>query len=169
MSHSADRIHLARVLALLFATACPAIAIEKDGLLVDVQETVNDRKDGGPSYFREINRDMSLRADVTNRGLKDLPAGEVDYVILIERWLTEKSKYDRYRGTVKIGALPRSKNERLILGAFHLGGHLHGSSRMHVDDVAGWKLTFKYPDKSVVVTNKSNFDSMNARATDAAK
>ncbi len=151
------------------ALTLPARAVEKDGLRVDVQQTVLDRNDGRPSIWREINRTMALKLKVTNNGFADLPEGKVKYTVLIQRWGSETGNVARYSGEAEIPAMLRRKAAELVLGEFTIGGHLHGTSRMHVDDLAGWKLEFSIGEKKVVISSSSSFDRMDGRATDASQ
>lgn len=160
-----SRLVLLALLGLSFiALPVPLAAIEKDGLLVNVQQTALERNDGQGGDYREINRTMALKLQVKNASFKDLPAGTVKYTVLIRRWLSETGTYVRYTGKTDIAPLLRSKNVDLVLGEYPIGGHLHGTSRMHVDEVAGWKLEFLFGEKATEMTSKSNFAQMDKGA-----
>lgn len=144
------------------------LAIEKDGLLVDVQQTVVDRRDGQPGVYRNIDRTMALKLKVTNRGFDDLEAGTVKYTVIIERWaIAETGTYYRYTGEAKLPALLRTKDVELVIGEYSIGGHLHGTSRKHVDDLVGWKLDFKLGEKVVTMASSTSFERMDKRAQDS--
>ncbi len=148
----------------------PGWAIDKDGLRVDVQESVIDRRDGGHSDMRQINRDVALKLMMSNIGFDDLEAGTVKYTAIVESWsLSESGNYIRYSGQAEIPALLRQKGHEVKLGEIPITGHMHGTSRRHVDDLAAWKLEFTLGAKNIVITSKSSFDQMDKKASPAPK
>jgi hypothetical protein len=54
----------------------------------------------------------------------------------------------------------------MAVGEYHIGGHVHGSSDMHVDQLAGWKITIDQDGKKTEFRSGSTFDALNARAKD---
>jgi hypothetical protein len=160
------KIHTLIAAALLFAL--PALAEDKGGLRVMVTKKTVDRADGKPGYTREIDRSMAMKATVKNISNKDLPEGKIGCVILVRRWTTETGATERYTKELKLDALKTAQESELLVGEYHIGGHLHGTATYHVDQVVAWKLTVEHEGKKTDFLSSANFDSENKRATDAA-
>ncbi len=154
----------------LFVTS--ALAVEKAGLLVEISKKVVNRNDkvtvNGVGNM-EIDHDMTLKMDVKNTSSKDLPETPIESVVLIQRYFSESATFERYTGTAKITPLHPAQVVSVDVGSFHIGGHMHGSSDMHVDKVAAWKITLTRDGQKVEFTSGSNFETLNKRAKDATK
>ena len=132
-------------LMVLVALGISVRAEEKGGLLVEVSKKVvarNDKVTVNGVGNMSVDRDMTLKLDIKNASNKDLPETPIESVILVERWgFSERANIERYTGTAKIEALHPAQTTSVQVGEFHIGGHMHGSSEMHVDHVIGWKVT----------------------------
>ena len=147
-------------LALLLIVPTVLRAVEKNGLRVDVTATTLDRADGKGNY-KEIDRTMALKVKVRNTSMKPRPEGELEYTIFVKRWgYSESGTYESYKGTVKLEALLPSKEVEVRGDEFRLGGHMHGTSRMHVDDLAGWKVVVRQGDQVTECSSSSNVAGM---------
>jgi len=155
----------------LTLTISSVLAVEKAGLLVEIGKKVVNRNDkvtvNGVGNM-EIDHDMTLKMDVKNTSSKELPETPVESVVLIQRYFSENATVERYAGTAKITALHPAQTGTVDVGSFHIGGHMHGSSDMHVDKVVAWKITLTRDGQKVEFTSGSNFDSYNRRAKDVA-
>ena len=144
-----------------------SLAEDKNGLRVLVAKKTLDRADGRPSSMREIDRTMALKATVKNISSKDRPEGMIHCIILIRRWaLSEAGSIERHTKELKLEPLKTAAERELAVGEYHIGGHMHGSSDMHVDQLAGWKITIDEAGKKTEFRSGSNFDALNARASD---
>lgn len=159
----------------LFITVCffvhcliaGALAEDKNGFRLLVTKKTLDRADGKAGYTQEIDRTMALKAAVKNVSREDLPDGKISSVVLIRRWATESGSMDRYTKEVKLGPLRTAQEAELLVGEYHIGGHMHGTSSHHVDQVMAWKITVEHAGKKTDFLSGDNFESLNKRATDA--
>ncbi|HEX8311027.1 MAG TPA: hypothetical protein VF614_06910 [Chthoniobacteraceae bacterium] len=161
---------LATLLALLLLLNHAATAEDKGGLRVSVTKKTLDRADGGSSYMREIERTMALKAVVKNISMREMPEGTIDCVILIKRWgLSETGTLERYSKSLPVGSLKTAAEQELLVGEYKIGGHMHGTSDMHVDQLAGWKVVITHDGKKTEFLSASGFEGMNKRARDSAQ
>jgi hypothetical protein len=164
-------VMLLAALSLTFS-APSLLAVEKAGLLVEIGKKVvgrNDKVTVNGVGNMEIDHDMTLKMDVKNTSSKELPESPVESIVLIQRWgFSENASVERYTGTAKITALHPAQTGTVDVGSFHIGGHMHGSSDMHVDKVVAWKITLTRDGQKVEFTSGTSFDSYNRRAKDAA-
>lgn len=152
--------------------ATSAFAAEKGGLLVEISKKVvgrNDKVTVNGVGNMQIDHDMTLKMDVKNTSSKELPETPVESIVLIQRYFSESATFERFTGTAKIPALHPAQVASVEVGSFHIGGHMHGSSDMHVDKVAAWKITLTRDGQTLEFTSGSSFDLLNKRAKDAAK
>ncbi len=146
----------------------PVLAEDKNGLRVMVTKKTVDRADGKPgSFMREVDRSMALKATFKNITNKDLPAGKISCVILVRRWTSETGATNRYTNELTLDALKTAQEQELLVGDYHIGGHLHGSATYHVDQVVGWKLTVDHEGKKTDFLSSPTFETDNKRANDA--
>jgi hypothetical protein len=157
-------------------TALAAVAVlgsaaihaeDKGGFRVEVSTKTLDRNDGkNDGYIREIDRLMTLKLKVTNISMKPAFEQSVEYVLLVQRWGdSEQARYDRITGSASLPKLSPTENAEVTLGEYRIGGHLHGTSRRHLDELAGWKL--KFVPANVEFRNTSQFDTIEKRALSA--
>lgn len=150
------------------AASCPVRATEQGGLLVEISKSVVQRNDGPPKKrlgTMSVDRTMSIKVDVKNSSMKDMAATNVEYVALVERWsLREENKIERFQGSKPLEAIPVAHNATVLLGEFHIGGHMHGTSERHVDHLIGWKVVIERDGQKLEFTSGSNFDLLNAEA-----
>ena len=156
------------VLLALALFASPALAEDKGGIRLNVVKKTLDRADGKPSYMREVDRSMALKATIKNLTSKEMPEATLDCVILIQRWgLSETGATERYKKTHKLPVLKSAQEVELLVGDYHIGGHMHGRSDEHVDQILGWKITVDHAGKKTEFVSKANFDALDKRAKDA--
>ena len=156
----------------LVLTACPARAEEKGGLLVDVQKKVLSRNDQNtPKGVGSVNvsRILSLKVDIKNNAMRDMPETKISYTVLIQRWGTETGNIERYDGEAKVEAMNIAHGQSVTLGEFPIGGHLHGSSEHHVDHMLAWKVVIERDGKKLDFSNTGSFDALSKRARPGSK
>lgn len=156
----------------LIMSAAAARAAEQGGLLVDIQKKVSNRSDRNtPNGVGSMNvdRTMSLKVDVKNNASRLMPETKIAYIVLIQRWASESGNIERYEGTGKLEGLGVSHSTSVVLGDFAIGGHMHGTSDMHVDKMVAWKIVIERDGKKLEFTNTSTFDALNTRARPGAK
>ena len=160
---------VARILVLLLFAAANLHAEDKNGLRLNVTKKTLDRADNPKGTFgREIDRTMALKATVKNLSNRELTEGTIDCVILIRRWgASDASSVERYTKTLKLDALKSAAESELLVGDYHIGGHLHGTSTEHVDQLVGWKITIDLAGKKTDFMSGSNFETLNKRAVAA--
>ncbi len=111
---------------------------------------------------------MALKAAIKNISSKELPAGKVESVLVMRRWsLSETHTLNRYTKQLDLGAMKVAQEVEMLVGEYHIGGHMHGTSDTHVDQIAGWKITFDQNGKKTEFLSSSSFDSLNKKAVDA--
>ena len=157
------------LLAVLFLS-CVAVAAfgeDKNGLRLLVTKKTLNRADGaGGSYTREVNRSMALKAFFKNISNKDLSGAKVECAILIRRWgLSETGAVQRYAKAIELVPLKTAQESEMLVGEYQIGGHMHGSSDMHVDQVVAWKVTVDHDGKKTEYLSGSNFEALNKHAT----
>ena len=146
-----------------------ALAEDKNGLRLLVSKKTLDRADGKAGYTKEIDRTMALKAQIKNISNQDLPDGKISGVVLIRRWATETGSVDRYSKEIKLDPMRTAQELEELVGEYHIGGHMHGSSDRHVDQVVAWKISVEHAGKKTEFLSNDTFESLNKRATDAAR
>ena len=145
-------------------------AEDKNGLRVSITKKTLDRADGAASHTREIDRTMALKATVKNISMKEMPEGTIECVILIKRWgMSESGSLERYSKSLPLGTLKTAAEQELLVGDYKIGGHMHGTSTMHVDQLAGWKLVITHDSKKTEFLSTSGFEALNKRARDSSR
>jgi hypothetical protein len=66
---------------------------------------------------------------------------------------SDASSVERYTKTLKLDALKSAAESELLVGDYHIGGHLHGTSTEHVDQLVGWKITIDLAGKKTDFTS----------------
>jgi archaellum component FlaG (FlaF/FlaG flagellin family) len=154
-------------LAVTAVTTPTASAAEKGGLLIEISKKTTARNDkvtvNGVGNM-EIDKDQTLKIDIKNNSSKDLPETPVDTIVLINRYFTETANVERYTGTAKIPPLKPGQTTSIDAGSFHIGGHMHGSSDMHVDKVVAWKVSLTRDGQKLEFSSGSNFENLERRA-----
>lgn len=157
------------LLAAAFATV-PALAEDKNGVRLNITKKTLDRADGKPGYMREIDRTMAFKAFFKNLTMKDMVEGNLECVILVRRWgSSETGSTERYSKQLKLEPLKPSQETELLVGEYHIGGHMHGTADYHVDQVIGWKISVDHAGKKTEFFSSPKFESDNKRAVDASK
>lgn len=152
----------------LFFVSTPLVAVEKGGLLVEISKktvTRNDKVTVNGVGNMTVDRDQVLKLDIKNNSSKELPETPVESVVLVQRWgFSETANIERFTGTAKIDPLHPGQTTSIQVGQFHIGGHMHGSSDMHVDHVLAWKVSLTRDGQKLEFTSGANFDTMDRRA-----
>ena len=161
-------ISLSAVLLSLFCGQPELLAEDRDGLLFNVSKKTVSRNDTPGDFTSGIDRDLVLKAVLKNTAMKDREAGEVEYSILIKRWGGETGTLQRYAGKIPLEALKRGQEVEVNTGKFHIGGHLHGTSREHVDELQAWKFTVIIGGKKTEFRSSSSFDTLDKKAVPAS-
>jgi hypothetical protein len=146
----------------LFLTVA-VFAMEKDGLRLEVvPKVLSDRNPIAKAgeFSTPVDQEMSLKAMFRNVSMKDTPECEIDYVVIVQRWAGETSKYSSYKGTEKLPALRFSQQVEVDIGKYHLGGHLHGVGEQHKDKLAGWKIVVVQGAKKIEFSTPANFNTL---------
>lgn len=159
------------LLSLILATvlvSVPGMAEDKNGLRLNVTKKTLDRADGKPGYTREIDRTMAMKAFFKNLTMKDLPEGKIECIILVRRWgVSETGSTERYTKELKLDPLKPSQELELMVGEYHIGGHMHGTADYHVDQVVAWKLSVDHAGKKTEFLSAPKFEQDNKRAVNA--
>lgn len=148
-------------LALFAATLSPLAAVENGGLLVDVQKVSLDRHDTGYAGETHVDRTMTLKVNIKNNSLKEMPETSLKYVILVQKWGNGPIK--RSEGEVKLEKLLPSRTVSVNVGELHIQGYMDGTSDRNVDRIAGWKIVIIRDGRALDFLSNTNFDVLNRR------
>jgi hypothetical protein len=130
------------ILALCGLSFHEVYAVEKDAFLVEVSNRSLERNDSIGVFGREIDRTITLRARIKNTGFKPKDEGKIGFAIYIRKWGTsETESIEVIRGEENLPALLPAKETFVELGEYRIGGHMHGTSKRHMDEMLGWKIT----------------------------
>ncbi len=142
------------------------MAEEKNGVRVDVTKKTLERNDGRSGYTREIGRIMTVHATVKNTSFNDWPEGtSLEWFVVVQRWnLGETENLELNSGTEKLPELKKASATDIDLGEIEIGGHLHGTSKKHVDEIAGWKIVIKRDGKTTEFASSSSVERLIKRA-----
>ena len=158
-------------IGLLISAMKPLHAAEKGGLLVDISKRTiakGDKISRNGAGTTEVDRTCAIKLDVKNNSTKDVPESPVHFTILIQRWgFSESHNLERYEDDGVLTPLRPSQSTSIRGGEFHIGGHLHGGSERHVDQVAAWKVVITRNGEKVEFTSGSTFEAMNKSAKPA--
>jgi hypothetical protein len=111
-----------------------------------------------------VDRDLAFKVDVKNTSNKESTASTVDTVVVIQRWESETGSTEKSEGHAPLEALHPAQTTSVNVGQFHIGGHMHGSSTMHVDQVIGWKVVITRDGQKIEFTSGTNFESLEKKA-----
>jgi hypothetical protein len=149
-------------------------AVEKGGLRVEIaKRTTGNKDEETASSLKHVNRTMSLKLDVTNISMKDMPEATIEYVVLIRKyWYSDSgSNLWRYQGTASLKALRTNEQTSILLGDFHIGGWKRGTlaSDKNMDRLEAWKVVIVRNGEKLEFVSSPGFDSTNDQAKDAPK
>ncbi|MDQ3621792.1 MAG: hypothetical protein M3463_04785 [Verrucomicrobiota bacterium] len=158
------------VLVIASAVPLPASAEDKNGLRLSVTKKTLDRADGRPAnYMRQVDRTMALKAQLKNISAKDIAEGKIHCAILIRRWgMSETGTVERHTKELKLEPLKTACEVELLVGDYHIGGHLHGNADYHVDQLVAWKLTAEAGGRKTEFQSTSSFQALNWHAKERA-
>jgi hypothetical protein len=145
-------------------------AKEENGMRVEVSKSTlsNNDERGTGDYYTKVDRTLGLKVQAKNTSMKALPAGKLEWVILIERWGYNPKKIDRFKGSEDFPALKPGESITLTIGQSTVGGY-KGYSDKYQDAIEGWSVAILHDGKPTIsLVSSSNFAKANERAKDAA-
>lgn len=138
------------ILGTLLVSSLSSPAEEKNGVRLSVQKTTLDKiRDRNSTYYGNVNKALALRVLVKNIGLKDLPAGKVEYTVIVKRW--GSNHYEKFTDTLDLKSLTRNEELEMAAGNFKLSGYEDVSNRRDfVDKLEAWRVRVLHEDKETV-------------------
>lgn len=119
----------------------------------------------GRGYFKDVDRTLALKIKVKNVSFKPLPAGKLEWNVYVKRWGGfEVEQIERLSGTLDLPELVVARELELSGGEFQIGGHLHGSSKIHLDEVEGWKVVLTHEGKVRSLVSSSAVPTLDKRS-----
>ena len=146
------------------------LAKEENGMRVEVTKSTlsNNDERGSGDFYTKVDRTLGLKVQAKNTSMKALPAGKLEWVILIERWGYSPKKIERFKGTEEFPALKPGESISLTIGQSTVGGY-KGYSDKYQDSIEGWSVQILHDGKPTIsLVSSSNFAKANERAKDAA-
>ena len=158
------------ILVILTLTLLHLQAKEENGLRVEVQKSTlskdDSRKDG---YLDTVDRTLGLKVFIKNISMKDLEPGKIDWIMIVERWGSGPSRFERYKGSEPLPALRTGQELTLTVGESQISGY-KGYGGTYQDKIEGWGVNVSHPNKApMTITSSSSFERLNAKAKDAVK
>lgn len=153
------------VLVWLLAVSIAGAIDEKNGLRVTVAKKTLDRNDtrGGYYSYDRIERTMGLKVTVKNVSMKDFPAGELEYSILVKNYNYSPTTYELYQGKESLSALRLADSVDVVIGAAEINGWR--DSDYHAQDKLDYQIIIKHGGKETIrVASNPAFDAMARRA-----
>lgn len=152
---------------------CAARGEEANGLRLSIQKTVLERETDRDSflYWEKVEKALALKVSATNLSFKEKPDGTLSYIVIVKRWGSSPTRYERFSGTEAFPLLKAGAKSDLKVGKVPLGGYEGGTNRkQYQDTIEGWQVTVKHGDaETIKVTSTASFDKLNAKAKDAVK
>ncbi len=153
------------LLCLLMGMLASAPAEEMNGLSVTVSKKTLERADDRRGYYYDrIDRTQALKATVKNVSFKEMPEGEVEWTILVRKYLS--STIEKYEGKEKLKALKPAEAVEMTIGAAQIHGW-RGYYEQHKDKFE-YQLVVKQGGKETMRTASDKaFDALAKRAVRA--
>ena len=100
-----------------------AMAEEKNGLMVTVAKKTLDRADQKSGYYtyQKIDRTQGLKVTIKNNSFKEMPAGEVEWTILVRRH-NYSGAPAKSNGKEALKALKPAETVDMVIGAAQITG-----------------------------------------------
>jgi hypothetical protein len=159
---------LLHTIAALLAAALTTTgrAEEKNGLLVSVGKKTIDRNDAKGAYIGRTDRTQGLALSVKNTSIRDFPAGEVQWTIVVRK--TYEGGLYKYTGKEALKALRPSSTAELVLGAAQTTGYR--SETYNYKDKLEYEVVIVHDGKETLRTSSDpNFAVLAKRATSTAR
>jgi hypothetical protein len=154
------------ILPLLVLAFC-GFSEEKNGLWVTVAKATTARADERGALVNTdiIDRTKGLKVTVTNTSLKPMPAGDVEWQILVRKY--DSASILSYEGTEKLKALGKGEAVELAVGSVPILG-MHDGAAMAMDKIE-WRLVIKREGVEVFsAVSSSRFNALVKRAVPGA-
>lgn len=137
---------------------------------VEVQKaTLSKDDDRNTDYADRIDRTLGLKVYAKNTSMKDMEAGTVEWVMIVERWGYNPRRLERYKGSSAMPALRSSEEVTFSVGESQLGGYKHYGGQ-YQDKIEGWSVTIIHGGKPTMrLTSGSAFEKLNAKAKEPSQ
>jgi hypothetical protein len=145
----------------------PSHAEEKNGIQLTVTRKTLERADSRTGYYYadRIDRTQGLRVVAKNVSFKPMPAGEIDWTILVRKYYS--SAIESYSGKEKLKALKPAEATEMTIGYAQIYGWKDYSSQGK--DTIEYEVVVTHDGKETVRTSStSNFEVLEKRATKKA-
>lgn len=139
-------------------------AEQKNGLQVEVTRKTTGRNDTHDSaYFEQTDRTMALHIAVKNISMRDMPAGSVEYSLLVKKHNYSPPYYELYTGAENLPALKVAEQTDVVVGAAQLSGYRDIVETR--EDKMDYKIVVKQNSQEMLtITSNHAFDSLAERA-----
>jgi hypothetical protein len=151
----------------VLALAHAGRAEERNGLSVTVAKKTLDRADRSSSYYYDrIDRTQGLKVTIKNMTFKELPEGEIDWMILVRQY--GSTSIYKHSGKEKLKALKPAESAELLIGEAQItgwrdwGNQWKDKIEYQVIVMQGGKETFR-------TASTNSFDILAKRAVKAPK
>lgn len=144
-----------------------ARAEEKNGLSVTISKKTLDRADQRSGYYTDrIDRTQGLKVTIKNATFKEMPEGELEWMILVRQY--SSTSIEKHTGKEKLKGLKPAEIADLVIGAAQITGWRDWGQQ--------WKDKIEY---QVVITqggketyrtaSTASFDTLAKRAINAPR
>ncbi|MDQ3623222.1 MAG: hypothetical protein M3463_12135 [Verrucomicrobiota bacterium] len=151
-------------LAGLLAMGAPSVhGEEKNGLSLSVSRKTLERADSRRTYYGydRIDRTQGLKATIKNVSFKPMPAGEVEWTLLVRKH--NSTFIERFTGKEKLQALKPAETAELVLGAAQITGYRDWYDQ--AKDKLEYRVIVNQGGKETIrTTSTSAFDAVAKRA-----
>ena len=154
-----------------FLIVCHAgFAKEENGMRVEVtKSTISNDDPDRRGYFEEVDRTLGLKVQAKNISMKPFDVGELEWIIIIERWGSSTQRLERYKGTQKFDPLKPGESINLTVGKSSIEGY-KGWGKRYQDKIEAWRVIIRHVGvDTITVVSGSAFERANSKAKDASK
>jgi len=150
------------LIAVLLGQAGAARAEEKNGLLVTVAKKTLDRNDSrAPYYYDRIDRTQGLKVTVKNNSFREMPAGEVEWTLLVRKYYS--SSIEGFAGKEPLKALKPSETAEMVLGSAQIFGWADISGQAK-DKIEHQVVVTQDGKETIRLQSTAGFDAVAKRA-----
>ena len=151
----------------LLALGGQTVAEERNGLSVSVTKKTLDRADRSASYYYDrIDRTQGLKVTIKNATFKEMPVGEIDWMILVRQY--GSTSIEKHSGKEKLKALRPAESVDLVIGAAQITGWRDWGNQWK--DKIEYQVIVSQGGKETFRTASTNsFDILAKRAVKAPK
>ena len=142
-------------------------AEERNGLSVTVTKKTLDRADRTNAYYSDrIDRTQALKVAVKNATFKEMPEGDVEWIILVRQYAT--TTIHKHTGKEKLKALKPAEAAELVIGAAQITGYRDYGTQWK--DKIEYQVVINQAGKETFRTaSTASFDSLLKRAVKAPR